>query len=176
MQTDPGLRRNIEIKARCDDLADARVAALKIGAEATGILRQIDTYFRTTHGRLKLRETEAKTAELIWYIRPDDSEARGSDYRIVPVPDPAALKAALAAAMGVRGVVKKRRELLMWHNVRIHLDTVEDLGTFIEFEAVLTDSSDESTSRQRLHTLVDTLRVAKADRIATSYSDALLSV
>ncbi len=34
-------------------------------------------------------------------------------------------------------VVAKRRHLFLWEGVRIHLDEVEELGTFIEFEAVL---------------------------------------
>src|SRR5688500_12172405 len=167
------LRRNIELKARCTDLAAARKTALAVGAEGVGTLEQTDTYFRASQGRLKLRETIGKPAELIWYTRPDNTDARGSDYQLVPVPDPDAFKAALAAAMGVRGVVKKRRELLMWHNVRIHLDDVEHLGTFVEFEAVLTDSSDEKTSYERLLTLTDALGIVDADRMATSYSDQL---
>jgi predicted adenylyl cyclase CyaB len=137
------------------------------------VLEQTDTYFRANHGRLKLRETKQKQAELIGYDRPDHRDARGSDYRLVAVMDPDALKAALSEALGVRGVVKKRRELLTWHNVRIHLDVVEHLGTFIEFEAVLTDSSDETTSFERLETLTRALRIDDADRIATSYCDQL---
>lgn len=167
------LRRNIELKAKCSDLAAARDAALNLGAEAAGVLEQTDTYFRANDGRLKLRETTGKPAELIWYLRADHADARGSDYRLVPVPDPQNLKAALSAALGVRGIVKKRRELLMWHNVRIHLDNVENLGTFLELEAVLTDPSDETTSRQRIETLTRALRIADGDRIATSYSDQL---
>jgi len=33
--------------------------------------------------------------------------------------------------------VSKRREIYLWHNVRIHLDAVTGLGSFVEFEAVL---------------------------------------
>jgi predicted adenylyl cyclase CyaB len=171
--SDGRLRRNIELKARCADPVAARNAAIAVGAEAVGMLEQTDTYFRASHGRLKLRETIGKPAELIWYARPNHADARGSDYQIVHVSDPHALKVALSAAIGVRGVVKKRRELLMWHNVRIHLDVVENLGTFLEFEAVLTDSADETSSLERLQTLTDALGIADTDRIATSYSDQL---
>jgi adenylate cyclase class IV len=165
------LRRNIELKARCADLAAAREAALRLGATEVGVLEQLDTYFRVPNGRLKLRETTGKTAELIWYARPDHAESRRSDYRIVPVPEPAALKAALNAAIGTRGTVRKRRALLMWHHVRIHLDDVAGLGTFLEFEAVLSAPEDDSTARDRLATLGDALGVRAQDRIARSYSD-----
>ena len=165
------LRRNIELKARCPDLAAARAAALRLGATDVGVLDQLDTYFRVPHGRLKLRETTGKPAELIWYERADRAEFRGSDYRLVPVPKPAALKAALDAALGRRGTVRKRRALLMWHNVRIHLDDVAGLGTFLEFEAVLSDREDAATAHERLATLADALGVRAEDRIAQSYAD-----
>jgi adenylate cyclase class IV len=32
--------------------------------------------------------------------------------------------------------VSKRREIYLWHNVRIHPDAVTGLGSFVEFEAV----------------------------------------
>ena len=168
------MKRNIEVKAKCADLTGARAAAMAVGAQIVGVLEQTDTYFRAHNGRLKLRETAGRAVELIWYARADHTDTRRSDYQIVNVSDPDALKAVLAAALGVRVIVKKRRELLMWHNVRIHLDTVDNLGTFVELEAVLTDESDESDSYARLETLTHALHVADADRIATSYSDALL--
>ena len=55
----------------------------------------------------------------------------------MPIAEPALLKAALTAALGVRRVVDKRREIFLADNVRIHLDDVAGLGTFLEFEAVL---------------------------------------
>jgi predicted adenylyl cyclase CyaB len=58
--------------------------------------------------------------------------------------------------------------------VRIHLDQVESLGAFLEFEAVLA-SSDESDkpSRERLDHLTRALEIRDEDRIAGSYSDLL---
>src|SRR6266568_3430237 len=101
------LRRNIELKARCPDLDRARAASRTLGATFDRAMRQVDTYFRVAHGRLKLREIDQNRAELIWYQRPDSIGYRGSDYTIVPAPDPGALKAALAAACGLRGEVRK---------------------------------------------------------------------
>ena len=165
-------RRNIELKARCRDLDRAAVAAVSLGASRQGELIQIDTYFRVASGRLKLREIEGSGAELIWYERPDHVAFRASDYFVVPVAHPQQMKAALARALGVRGEVRKRRQLLLWHNVRIHLDQVEELGSFIELEAVITDEA-EATSHERLATLTRALHIEDADRIAGSYSDLL---
>ena len=44
------------------------------------------------------------------------------------------MQAALGLAMGVRGVVCKRRMLYMIGQTRVHMDHVEGLGDFMELE------------------------------------------
>jgi adenylate cyclase class 2 len=100
-----------------------------------GKVSQLDTYFRVRQGRLKLREKD-RGAELIYYERSDQAIDRESNYRIVQIEDSEALKDALAAALGVLVSVEKSRRLLLWHEVRIHLDEVPGLGSCLELEAV----------------------------------------
>lgn len=164
-------RRNFELKARCRDLAAARAALLRLDIQAAGVERQTDTYFHVPAGRLKLREIEGQAAVLIWYDRGDEAGARVSRYRLAPVPDPLATKALLADALGIRGVVQKRRELFLWHNVRIHLDLVDGLGPFIELEAVLDASADVEVSRRRLEQLGILLAIQPDDRVGVSSID-----
>lgn len=166
-------RRNLELKARHPDLAAARAAAVRLGAHPAGVEQQTDTYFSVPHGRFKLREIEGQPAVLIWYERPDRDEARLSTYYLVPVVDAATLKAALAAALGIRGEVRKRRAIYLWHNVRIHLDEVAGLGTFIEFEAVLSSDDDETLAPGRLAWLCQELAVTPANHVAPSYAELL---
>ena len=45
--------KNIEIKAKCNDLAAARRAAKGVGARRVGVLYQVDTYFHVARGRLR---------------------------------------------------------------------------------------------------------------------------
>jgi adenylate cyclase class 2 len=135
-------RRNVELKARDPDPARSLAAALAIGATDHGELRQRDTYFHVANGGLKLREQEPGEAHLIQWERAEQARERESRYRIAVVHDPVALADALGAALGVRGAVQKRRRLLLWRDVRIHLDAVEGLGTFIELEAVAPAASD----------------------------------
>jgi predicted adenylyl cyclase CyaB len=90
---------------------------------------------------------------------------------VVPVSEPNVMLAALNAALGMRGTVRKRRELLLWQNVRIHLDQVESLGTFIELEAVISETNDQNVSHARIEELRRELEIA--DEIAVSYSDFL---
>jgi adenylate cyclase class 2 len=165
------LSRNIELKTRCPDLAAAKAALAPLSIHDLGIQQQIDTYFASHHGRLKLREIVGVRSELIWYRRSDEARSRQSDYHIVPVPDPQKLKAALTAALGVRRQVRKRRHVLLWHNVRIHLDEVEGLGTFVEFEAVMSAKDDEATGHTRLAELCQLMAISPGDRLAVSYID-----
>jgi predicted adenylyl cyclase CyaB len=169
----PATRRNLEIKARHAGLAAARDSVARLGARASGVETQTDTYFRVANGRLKLREIEGQPAVLIWYDRPDHQGTRDSTYYLVPMSDAAGMKSALTAALGVRGEVRKRRDIYLWHNVRIHLDEVAGLGNFVEFEAVLSPEEDEATSRARLEQLCRTLGIFSSNHLATSYADLL---
>lgn len=166
-------RRNLELKARCADLAAAEAAARALGARHQADEQQLDTFFVVPHGRLKLREITGAPAVLIWYDRPDAAEARQSRYLLVPAPEPALLKQALATALGVRGEVRKHRRILLWHNVRVHLDQVVGLGTFVEFEAVLGQDADETASAARLTALAEALRLRPDAAVASAYADLL---
>jgi homotetrameric cytidine deaminase len=156
---------NLELKARDPDPARSLERALALGAEDRGELTQRDTYFARAGGRLKLREQSPGETELIQYRRPDERGPRTSDYRIVPADE--ALKEALDAALGTLAVVEKRRRLLLWEGVRIHLDEVEELGSFIELESVNGD-------RAKLDRVRAELEIDDADIVAGSYSDLLL--
>ena len=164
-------RRNVEIKARDADPAGTLERARALGASDEGVLVQRDTYFARARGRLKLRE-EPAGATLIAYARPDENEARTSAYRLAAVSDPAAVRDALDAALGTVVVVEKCRHLLLYENVRIHLDDVEALGTFVELEAVAGADSDLTSEHVLIAQLVE--RLGLGERVAQSYSDLLL--
>jgi predicted adenylyl cyclase CyaB len=142
---------------------------------AAGVEHQTDTYFVVPQGRLKLRVIEGQPAVLIAYNRPDETHARTSSYYLVTVPDPATLRAALTSTLGVRGEVRKRREIYLYHNVRIHLDDVAELGTFIEFEAILTGevTPAEAEADAHLETLRHVLEILTEDFLAPSYADLM---
>ena len=167
--------RNVELKAHDPDPRRTLERALAAGAREQGLLRQRDTYFGVAHGRLKLREEEPGGATLIAYERPDAASERVSSYRLVAVVEPDGLRAALAAACGVTSVVVKRRRLLLWETVRIHLDEVDDLGSFVELEAVAAPGSDLRRERAQVAHLRDLLELRDDALRAGSYADALAS-
>jgi predicted adenylyl cyclase CyaB len=166
--------RNIEIKARVHSVQRVREVC---GTFARFSARepQTDTYFACPSGRLKLRERGDQPAQLVAYERPDATTPRASDYWLVPVVEPALMKAALAAVLGVRVVVEKDREVFLYRNVRIHVDRVAALGDFLELEAVLGPEDDEREATRLVAELAQRLGVEPADRIECSYSDLLLA-
>lgn len=161
---------NLEIKARCRDLEAARRRAEAIATEYLGLDHQVDTYFVTRQGRLKLRESSLSGGQLVPYLRPDQPGPKRSDYRVIPVEEPASLKALLTEILGRHRVVDKQREIFLFENVRIHLDRVKGLGSFLELEAVFDGSPGAEPEQQRkVDWLMKELGVAEDDLLATSY-------
>ncbi len=166
---------NVEIKARVADLAALRERALALGAAPAGHLQQRDTFFRVARGRLKLRELGPGDGELIFYERPDAPGPKRSDYAIHPTGDPATLRELLGRALGVRGVVEKRRELLMLGRTRIHLDQVRGLGDFLELEVVLDADELPANGEKVAHEILGGLGVPATALVSGAYIDLLES-
>jgi predicted adenylyl cyclase CyaB len=167
---------NIEIKARCADSKKAKSIAASLQAKHVGTDRQIDTYFKTGAGRLKLRESSLSGAQLIPYVRPDVAGPKKSDYTLIPVPDPSLCKKLLSDILGVETVVDKIREIYLIGNVRVHIDSVQELGHFIEFEAVYRDAEDETTERAKVEVLMAEFHISSADLLTGSYRELSLGV
>jgi adenylate cyclase class IV len=167
-------RRNIELKAIDPDPSASLEVCRSLGAEDRGTIAQRDTYFEVARGGLKLREEQPGRPHLIQFERASEPQQRESRYRIIEVRDGAALCAALAAAIGMRGVVAKRRRLLLWQSVRIHLDEVEQLGRFIELEAVAPADSDLATEHRLVAELHDALGITDERLVVLGYAEQLL--
>jgi homotetrameric cytidine deaminase len=163
----------VELKARDAEPARTLRLALAAGAEDRGTIEQRDTYFAAPRGRLKLREEAPGDAHLIAYERADGPPARQSRYRLAPVPDAGALRDALDAALGTVATVVKRRRLLVREGVRIHLDEVEGLGTFVELEGVADAGSDLGREAELVRGLQEELGIAPGELVAGSYADLL---
>lgn len=176
--------RNVELKARCADVEDAERRAVDAGAERTAILSQRDTYFAAPRGRLKLRVErrepwpglpgeDALTAELVHYERADEAVARESSYDLLPVDDPDTVRATLDARLGTTVDVLKTRGLLLWQGVRIHLDDVDGLGTFLELEAVVGPAGTVEECAAKVAELRGILGIADADVVSQGYAQLL---
>jgi predicted adenylyl cyclase CyaB len=163
--------RNLEIKARVEALGPlrSRLRAMD-GASRQPVVRQTDCYFRVPKGRLKLRVVGTKRdGELIAYRRPDRSAARTSEFQLLPTADAAGVRRLLEQMLGVRACVRKRREVWLYKNARIHLDTVDVLGCFVEIEVVVTESM--AQARTLMSELRGALGIRAADLFAGSYGE-----
>jgi adenylate cyclase class 2 len=174
------MSRNIELKARCADLAAAGRVAEDLGAARHGRERQHDTYFPAADGRLKLRQRwidgRPLPSELIWYRRADEARPRPSDYMLVAIENGPALRAALAGALGVATEVVKERTVYLHDNVRVHLDEVSDLGTFVEFEAIVDAGCDDAAALAKLDRLCAAFAIGADAIVRGSYGDLVRAV
>lgn len=166
-------RQIIEIKARATDLGAVRAVLEARGTRFVGLDHQIDTYFRVTVGRLKLREGAIENA-LIHYHRENVSGPKHSRVSLYASTPGSTLKGILADALGVDVVVDKQREIHFLGNVKVHLDRVRDLGTFVEIEAIDDDGTRSLDAlRAQCEELMAAFGIRDDDLLAVSYGDLL---
>jgi len=166
--------KNIELKVKTKNFHRAINLLKKLGATRRKPLFQVDTYFHSPVGRLKTREINRSSQELIYYQRPDSRKSKVSTYKIIPL-SPAELKITkniLGRLYKKWLVVKKNRDLWRFKHTRIHLDNVQNLGNFIELETVANEIDIRSARREH-KAIVRELQLLQFKKISHSYSDLL---
>ena len=163
---------NLEIKARCKNFRLALERGQQFCRSLAAVEQQLDTYFLTRRGRLKLREPDASGALLIPYVRDESEGTLTTTFRVIPVDDSASLRALLTTILGVRTTVNKERHLFVWEGAKIHLDRVSNLGDFIEFEVPI-ETDAESDAQNKLNFLRSVFGVLDDDIVNGSYESML---
>lgn len=191
----------MELKVHCEN--EERFQALEIQAQKGGAsylrtMKQRDTYFQVPYGRLKLREWWLEGQEslvtvrrgghldagnevgsagvtLIAYTRANAGGSRISDYLVSPVPEPETLRLVLTETLGTLVEVEKVRVLYAYGNTRIHLDTVQGLGSFVELETVIGEVTSLKDAMAEHQAVITALGLDVLPPVATSYSDLLIS-
>ncbi|PID57951.1 MAG: adenylate cyclase [Ignavibacteriae bacterium] len=165
---------NIEIKAKSDNHSEIRELIKSRNVINKGIDHQIDTYFNVQQGRLKLREGNIENY-LIHYIREDKEGPKESEIILFKSEPGATLKEILSKSIGILTVVDKKREIYFIENVKFHIDTVQNLGTFIEIEAIDKDGTiGKSKLLKQCEFYLELFGISKDDLISVSYSDLIL--
>ncbi len=166
---------NIEIKAKCQNHDKVREILVSNNADFKGIDYQTDTYFKVNFGRLKLREGDIEN-HLIFYDRENVLSPKQSNVILFDYDQGSSLKEILSKSLGELVTVKKKREIFFINNIKFHLDTLENLGTFVEIEAIDKDMDigKEKLLEQCNH-FVKLFGIEEKDLIADSYSDILLA-
>lgn len=164
---------NIEIKTRCNNLQKIREILIANHAINHGVEHQLDTYFRSNIGRLKIRESKNET-NLIHYIREDNKGLRESKFQLYKTASDSSLKEILEKAIGFNCIVDKQREIFQIGNVKFQLDRVTNLGDFVEIEA-----SDQNGTlsinqlQEQCNYYIKLLEINMKNLISESYSDLL---
>lgn len=166
---------NVEIKARCLDLFIARNTLKKYGADYIGLDHQVDTYFKCPNGRLKLRRGNIENS-LIFYQRENQAGPKESNVTLAKLNDETNLRDTLQEALGVLVEVDKKREIYVIDNVKFHIDKVDNLGNFIEIEAIdETGKIGVEKLQAQCQKYMDVLNIKEKDLIEIGYSDILLN-
>ena len=162
---------NVEYKAELRDLPLARTILKALRATPIAVLRQTDTYYRIGQGRLKKRECEGEPVEYIYYDRANRAAAKLSLFNVYS--ERQARERYGEQELPIWVVVRKSRELFILDNVRIHLDRVDGLGDFIEFEAIVSKTHNVAKCHRDLAGLRERLGPAMGEAIGVSYSDLI---
>lgn len=164
---------NVEIKARVSDLDSLKQKVERICDAPAELIEQEDVFFNGPHGRLKLRIFSEDSGELIYYERSDQAGPKRSQYFISGTVEPRKLIIVLESALGIRGVVRKQRWLYCVGNTRVHLDEVEELGSFMELEVVLSTGQRIEEGEAVAAQLMATLGIDDSDLVPGAYIDLL---
>ncbi|RZC31755.1 uncharacterized protein BDFB_008113 [Asbolus verrucosus] len=167
--------KNVEIKARVKEVAKIIERAKALSGTNGEIIKQHDTFYEVQQGRLKLRRFENGDAELLHYERPDVEGPKLSSYEKAEIKSESVsnLHKVLDKALGSVGVVKKVRCLFMIEQTRVHIDSVEDLGDFMELEVVLKPEQSVEDGEKIAYSLMKSLGIDKNDLISGAYTDLL---
>ncbi len=165
----------LELKARCSDLPRVR-AWLDANAVVVGTFRQVDTYFRVSRGRLKVRQTDDNPeGTLIFYRREDLPGPKKSEVLLLQLNDVDDVRSILTEALGTLVTVEKVRSVYRWKAVQVHLDEVKGLGGFVEFERKVEAEDEEKEALGEFSSLRASLGIKEEDLVAGSYSDLPLT-
>ncbi len=169
------MARNIEIKAKIPGMSRLRTLVESIADVGPEIIDQEDTFYNCPNGRLKLRDFLDDTGVLIYYQRDDSTGPTKSEYLLSQTDNPKALKAVLEGALGKKAVIRKCRTLYKIGQTRVHLDEVENLGSFVELEVVLGDDQTSDEGITIAKELMGKLEIKKDCLENVAYVDLLLS-
>lgn len=165
------MARNVEVKARVEDLEKLSAVVAAAADQGPFEIRQDDTFFPCESGRLKLRDFGDGRGELIFYQRANELDPKASFYIVSVTSMPTELRESLLLAYGCVGRVVKRRSLYLVGRTRVHLDRVEGLGDFVELEVVLGNDETVECGEVEARQLMSRFGIGKEQLVGGAYVD-----
>ncbi len=169
------MAKNIEIKASLNDLKSCLDKASSLSGDDPEVIKQEDYFFHCDNGRLKLRVLSNQKGVLIFYDRKNKTGPKPSEYCISETDEPNKLLKVLEKAHGIFGIVRKTRKLFLIGRTRVHIDNVENIGDFMEFEVVLSENEDAKIGVSEVQYLMNQFGIKKENLIDCAYVDLINS-
>jgi len=152
------------------------------GAQYMGTEHQRDTYFNApdrdfskTDEALRIRSIDGK-GEITYKGKRLDTVSKTRPEFNSPVDEKTMAEILKALGFFESGSVIKSREIYNWDGFFIGLDTVEELGEFVEIESALKNADRQTIQNEtdRIFQFLKKYNIAKEDSIKTSYLEMVL--
>lgn len=168
--------KNLEFKAQINNLKEYEEKLLTLHPELLGTEIQTDTYFNTTNGRLKLRESNLKNT-LINYYREESTGTKIAEVILYQHEPNIMLKKILIEQLGVKAIVHKKRKKYAINHAVFHFDIVADLGVFLEVEVTEAEGLFSLDKMQiEIDKYLQFFELKNDQLISASYSDLLMTI
>ncbi|MFG0257577.1 MAG: CYTH domain-containing protein [Phycisphaerales bacterium JB043] len=161
--------QSLDFKAELRDPEIARIVCNHLGAIQVGTTSSTERYFRVANGRLKQRIAPDEPNEWIFYHRPDRSKPRITHFSVYS--DPQARQRFGTQPLPIWLEFNRTREIWLVDWVRVNIDTIDGLGTFLEFEAVVSRNRNVASCHARFEQLRRHFEHAIGEPISSSYAD-----
>ena len=170
------MRKNYELKVKLHNYdvakwkADSYIHRFKNKHHFLEVQKDI-YYYKVDGKRLKLRIINNEYGHLVYYDRKDSRNKRVSKYFLSDTKNPFELDKILRKFFKVQLVVNKTREIYTVKNLRIHLDRIQAVGIFLEFEIIYKSLGE---AKILMKELMKYFNIKRSDLIKDSYSDLIL--
>ncbi|WP_424018537.1 class IV adenylate cyclase [Halorientalis pallida] len=175
----------VEVKVRADHEA-VRDRLAELDAEPLGTVEQVDTYFDAPHRdfaatdeALRLREerdSDGAITELTYKGPLVEAESKTREEIESEVADRERVQAIFESlGFSPAATVEKERTRFRVHEFTVTLDSVSEVGEFVEVETECEREADVPTERDAAQDLLKSLDLDPDDGIRTSYLGMLLA-
>ncbi len=169
----------VEVKVRADH-SKIRPALKEMGANKVGVEEQSDVYFAAPYRNFAKTDEALRIRSLggqavLTYKGPKLDKVSKTRVEL-EMPVDGSITAKIFHALGFQeaGAVRKKREIFRAGEITVCLDTVEELGEFLEVEIDVEDEKDLESSRIKLFKFLSKFGVNEKDSIRTSYLEMIL--
>jgi adenylate cyclase class IV len=167
---------SVELKFLCNDFEPIREYLRFMGAQNVIFGNFIDTYY-LPDGNLRLRKVDdTEPLQLISY---DKEQKYGSERTCKTLVYPEGfptidwMEEMVRRSHGILAIVEQERNTWELNNVGIHLDTIPQLGNFVEVQALKDPSSNERTPLKQCEIYLEKLKVSLDEVIIHNYGELM---